>query len=305
MKNIKRILRIIIRPHLVASRMLPFISKHIKSDKLYIKLFYTSYTLKKMDFKNPITFTQKIQFLKLQNTSPLCTQMVDKFEARSLVANKIGEEYLIPLLGVWDKFDDIDFDTLPEQFVIKTTHDSGGLSICKDKNKFDVAVAESKINKSLKRNYFWNGREYPYKNVTPRIIAEKYMKDDARDELLDYKFFCFNGEPKFVQLDTNRFVNRNTDFYDTNWNKLPFYSKSIKQISDIAPKPHKLDEMLDIAKVLSKGFAFLRVDLYLINESVYFGELTFHPDGGVIPFIPKDWEVEIGKMIKLNTDSNE
>ncbi len=275
------------------SRILP--------DKMYLKILYKKCTKNKLDLSNPQTFNEKLQWLKLNNRKDEYTKMVDKYEVKKYVANIIGEQYIIPTIGVYDKFKDIDFDKLPNQFVLKCTHDSGGIVICKNKNNFDKTKARKILNFSLRRNYFYYSREYPYKNVKRRIIAEKYMQDEACKDLRDYKLFCFDGECKLIQVDFDRFKNHRRNLYDLNWNLIE--DLSIKYPSDknvIIEKPSNLDEMLEIARKLSKNIPFVRVDLYLINGKIYFGELTFFHGGGYEKFTPEEWNKKLGDMIKIN-----
>ena len=254
---------------------------------------------KKLNLKTPQTFNEKIQWLKLYDRNPEYTKMVDKYEVRKYIAETIGEEYLIPLLGVWDKFDDIDFAKLPEQFVLKCTHDSGGLVVCKDKSQFDINEARKKINKCLKRNYFWQSREWPYKNVKPRIIAEQYMVDESGTELKDYKLFCFDGQPKALFIATDRQIDDTKfDFYDMEFNHLPFTNGHPNAIKDIK-RPQGLDDMAELARKLSSGMRQVRIDFYDINGKVYFGEITFSHWSGMVPFEPEEWDYKWGKMIKL------
>ena len=227
--------------------------------------------------------------------------MVDKYLAKKYVEKRIGEKYIIPTLGVWDEFDQIEFEKLPDQFVLKTTHDSGGVVICKDKANFDKAAAKRKLEKSLKRNYYWAEREWPYKNVKPQIIAEKFMVDKSGDGLIDYKFYCFNGMPEFLYI-SNGMDNHKTarlSFLTMNWEKAPFGRSDYLEFETIPPRPRKFDEMVQIAKSLSEGHPFLRVDLYEISEQVYFSELTFSPCGGFMPFVPEEWDEKLGDMISI------
>ena len=209
---------------------------NIINDKSYLKIKYKLKIGKKLDFDNPQTFNEKIQWLKLYDRNPRYTTMVDKYEVKNYVANIIGQEYIIPNIKIYDKFDEIDFLKLPNQFVIKCTHDSGGLVICKDKNNFDIKEAKKKINNSLKHNYFYGGREWPYKNVVPRILVEKYMIDSKKQELNDYKVFCFNGHPKMTLVCPERFSSKNMikTFFDNNWHMLP-----------IVESGHRTDENIE------------------------------------------------------------
>ena len=275
------------------------------SDKFFVRNLFKlrmGYTL---NLDNPQTFSEKIQWLKLYNRKPEYTKMVDKYEAKKYVASVIGEEYIIPTLGVWNKFEDIDFEKLPNQFVLKCTHDSGGLVICKDKQSLNIDLVRKKINKSLKKNYFWENREWPYKNVHPRIIAEQYMKQQGEKELIDYKFFCFNGSPLYCQVIKDRNTNETIDFYDRNWirqNFLGLLNPRRPQATHAhieQKKPRNFKEMLDIAHKLSQDIPFLRVDLYEINDKVYWGELTFYPYSGCGIFTPLIWNKKLGDMITL------
>ena len=267
------------------------------SDRRHIKL--TAYA-KNLDINldNPKTYNDKLQWLKLHDRKPEYTTMVDKYAAKDYIASKIGSEHIIPTLGVWKKFKDIDFDSLPNQFVLKSTHDCGGLVICKDKSKLDKREAKEKIERCLKRNYFWNGREWPYKNVKPRIIAEKYMKDDKTDWLVDYKFFCFNGEPKFMYCSMDKADDPRTDFFDMDYNRLDMRMRDPN--SEIPPpKPEKFEEMKALAKILCKDIPHIRVDFYQVNNRVYAGELTFYHMGGFTKIYPEKWMDILGDWIKL------
>lgn len=291
------------KPYLILPVIWQRCSKFIKSDKLYLRIYYRLCMKKSLNLKKPSTFTEKIQWLKLYNTSPLCTQLVDKFAVRKYVKDKIGEQYLVPLIGVWENFSDINFDDLPNQFVLKTTHDSGGVVICRDKSKFDINNARRIIDKSLSRNYFWKGREYPYKNVKPRIIAEAFMKGEDRGYLVDYKFFCFDGKPKILFFASNRYNEEHTpprfDYYDMQMNHLPVRSKGhLNADRKLKMFPEYL-EMQKLASILSEGFPHVRVDLFMSEGHIYFGEMTFHHDGGFVPFIPEDWDVKFGSLINL------
>lgn len=279
------------------------------TDLSYLKLCYEYKFHKKLDLDNPQTFNEKLQWLKLYDRNPKYTQMVDKYAAKKYVANIIGKEYIIPTLGIYNNFDEIDFNKLPNQFVIKCTHDSGGIIICKDKKKLDIKAAKKKINKCLKRNFYYFGREWPYKNVKPRIIIEEYMNDENNEELTDYKVMCFNGVPKISFTCTDRFSDGlKVTFFDINWNKMPFqrhYPISNKEIK----KPKNYDKMIELSKKLSKDIPFVRVDWYEINGKIYFGELTFYPGSGYEEFNPDEWDLKLGEMLDLSkyerSDSNE
>lgn len=270
-------------------------------DKMYIKMYYRTIFKKKLNLKKPETYNEKIQWMKLYYRKSIMTKLVDKYEVRDFIAGKIGEEYLFPLLGVWDSPDEIDYEALPDEFVLKCTHDSGSVFICRDKKTFDRDDVNKKLKKALKHNWYWNCREWPYKNVKPRIIAEKYMVDESSVELKDYKFFCFNGEPKAFFVATDR-GNENEevkfDFYDMEFNHLPF--KHGHEWSDKPIKtPENFDEMVKIAAQLSEGWPQVRVDLYNVNGKVYFGEMTFSHHSGFVPFEPEEWDYKFGEWFNL------
>lgn len=267
-------------------------------DETFIKWEYFSGMRKFPDLKSPKTYNEKLQWLKLNDKHSEYTIMVDKYEAKEYVKKIIGEEYIIPTLGVWDNFDEIDFDKLPNQFVLKTTHDSGGIVVCKDKTKLDLNVARKKLEKSLQHNFFYEHREYPYKDVKPRIIAEKFMVDESGTELKDYKFFCFDGIVKMLFVATDRPFDTRFDFYDTDFKHLPFKQGHPLATKEIR-KPNGFEEMKRIASTLSKGIPHVRVDLYDINGKIYFGELTFFHLSGNVPFEPKEWDNKIGEWLKL------
>lgn len=274
---------------------------HILPDKLYLKLKYYQRMGKKLNLDNPKTFNEKLQWLKLYDRNPLYTKLVDKYEVRRYIANSIGEEYLIPLLGVWDNFDEIDFDILPNQFVLKCTHDSGGLIICKDKTKLDISLVKNKINRCLSYNYYWHGREWPYKNVKPQIIAEQYMVDYSSYELKDYKYFCFDGVPRAMFIATDRSrpnVETKFDFYDMNFNHMPFTNGHPNSEVEIKC-PDGFEKMKKLAAILSKGIPQVRVDFYNINGRIYFGELTLSHWSGFTPFSPEEWDLKFGEWIHL------
>lgn len=268
------------------------------SDKNFLKLKYKEKIGKKLNLDNPKTYNEKLQWLKLNDRNPEYTKMVDKYEVKQYVADNIGKEYIIPTLGVYNNFDEIDFESLPNKFVIKCTHDSGGIVICEDKNKFDVKEAKNKIDKCMKKNFYYAFREWPYKNIKPKIIIEKYMTDESGIELKDYKFFCFNGEPKFLFVAIDRPNNTKFNFYDMNFCKLPFkqhYENFDKKIE----KPKGFNKMVELSKKLSKDIPHVRVDFYDINGQVFFGEMTFYHFAGLEKFEPEEWDYKIGNMLVL------
>ena len=282
----------------------PF-AKNIADEK-YIKLKFYATLGKRLNLESPKTFNEKLQWLKLHDRKPIYTDMVDKYEAKNHVADIIGEKYIIPTLGVWDSFDEIDFDSLPEQFVLKCTHDSGGLVICRDKKGLNKASAKAKIERSLKRDYYLTHREWPYKNVKRRIIAEKYLEQPCGADtdvvgLTDYKFYCFNGKPKFLYVSKG-LENHNTakiSFLTLDWEFAPFKRSDFRGFDVLPEKPTKLSEMIEIATKLSKDIAFVRVDLYQVGENIYFSELTFSPCAGMMPFEPEHWDEKLGEWIDI------
>lgn len=272
------------------------------SDETFVKLLYRAGVGKKLNLKNPQTYNEKLQWLKLYDRKPFYTQIVDKYEVRRYVAEKIGSQYLVPLVGgPWESFDQIDFDALPEQFVLKCTHDSGGVVVCKDKKAFNKGNARKFIEKHLNVNFFWAGREWPYKNTKPRIVAEQYMEDASNSELRDYKFFCFDGTPRCLFIATERqdeTVDTKFDFFDMDYKHLDIRNGHPNAV--IPPeKPACFDEMKKLAAILSKGFPQVRVDLYEVNGAVYFGELTLFHWSGAVAFEPEGWDMKFGEWIVL------
>ncbi len=269
----------------------------IFTDVLYIKLKYRAIFGKKLNLINPKTYNEKLQWLKLYDRKPLYTTLVDKYAVKQYIAEKIGEEYIIPTLGVWDRFDDIDFDKLPNRFVLKCTHDSGGLVICKDKSKLDIPAAKKKIEKSLKRNYYYVCREWPYKNIKPKIIAETFL-ENKMGQLPDYKFYCCNGEPKAMLIATDRSTDVKFDTYDMDFNYLPMITGHA-HANKRPEKPQGFEKMKELARQLSQGFTHVRVDFYDVEGKVYFGEMTFSPCGGFKLFDPEEWDETFGSWIEL------
>lgn len=273
---------------------------NIMPDKMALDLCYYNIFGRRVNWKNPTTFNEKLQWLKLYNRNPLYTTLVDKYAVKEWVANKIGEEYVIPTYGVWDSFNQIDFDRLPNQFVLKTTHSGGssGVVICRDKASFDFADAKAKLTASLKSNTYLIGREWPYKDVPRRIIAEKYLSDVG--ELKDYKFFCFNGEPKFFKIDFGRFVHHHANYYDTECKILPFGEESCPpEFDEPISIPSNIEKMFEIARILAYDIPFIRIDLYSFSSIIMFGEMTLFPAGGAGVFRPNSWDYIIGNMIHI------
>lgn len=273
------------------------------ADKIYLKIFYKHKIGQTLDFNNPVMFNAKIQWLKLYNRKSIYTSMVDKIEVKNIVSKYIGEKYIIKTIGCFNRFEDINFDKLPEKFVLKTNHDSGGILICTDKRKIDFNKEKKKFNKRLKKNYYYEGREWPYKNVKPRILVEEYMADVEGKELNDYKVYVFNGKAKCIHVDYDRFTNHRRNFYDCDWNYLPFTTLYPTDPHYIIERPKKLDEMIKLAETITKNIQsppFLRVDFYIIKGNLYFGETTFYHGSGFEQFYPADWGKTLGNWLSLN-----
>ena len=271
----------------------------ILPDWVYISLKYYYHFKRFPNLKNPKTFNEKLQWLKLYDRKPIYTTMVDKYEAKKYVADKIGEEYIVPTYGVWERFDDIDFDSLPEQFVLKSTHDCGGVVIVRDNSCFNQQTAKGKLDRALENNYFWESREWPYKEVRPRILAERFLFDGEHANLIVYKVFCFNGEPRIIQvIQDDKQINESIDYFDVNWNLLPFRQNYPNSETHL-PKPEHLDKMLELSKKLSEGMAFIRIDWYSVKEKLLFSEYTFYSDAGTAKFHPEKWDNILGQWITL------
>lgn len=271
-------------------------------DKLYLKLLFRRRMGKNLDLKNPKTMNEKLQWLKLYDRKPQYIQLVDKYLVRNYIAEQLGEQYLIPLLGVWNDPDEIDFSILPSKFVLKCNHNSGlGLCICTDKSKLDIKKVKAELKKGIEEDYYLRGREWPYKNVPRKIIAEKFMSLSGNTDLVDYKVHNFNGKPKMILVCSQRFTEEglHEDFYSPEWEKLevkrPEYPTSKIDIK----APQKLEEMLFLSEKLSKGFPFMRTDFYEIDGKLYFGEITLYPASGLSKFDPEEWDYKLGSWITL------
>lgn len=290
---------------IIVSPKLKWLSDYIP-DKIFLKCAYKAYFNKSLNLKCPKTYTEKLQWLKLYDHKPIYSTMVDKYAVKQYVADIIGEEYIIKTLGVWNTFDEINFEKLPKQFVLKCTHDSAGLVICKDKEKLNLSEAKNKIMKCLNRNFYYSGREWPYKNVKPRIIAEAYMEDSEYKELRDYKFFTFGGIPQVLYIAQGRGTGGETvaDFFDMDFNHLPFTIDHA--CADIIPKPPQNFELMkQLASKLSAGTPQLRVDFYEVDGKVYFGELTFFHCSGFDAFHPESWDYKFGEWVVLPPKTND
>jgi len=267
-------------------------------DEIYLKIVYRMKVGRTLHLDNPKTFNEKLQWLKIYDRNPKYTQYVDKLAVRDYIKEKIGEEYLVPLIGAWDKFDDIDFEKLPRQFVLKCNHDSGSVIVCKNKQEFDIKTARRKLEYALKNNGYNYGREWPYKDVEAKIIAEEYMEDESGEELKDYKVMCFDGEPQLIQIHRGRFGSHTQDFYDCDWKKLPI-SQGIPMSDVKMQKPAFLEQMLMLSRQLSQGMPEARIDWYWVDERLIFGEITLFDGSGFDKFEPEEWDEKLGEWIVL------
>lgn len=273
------------------------------SDKLYEKAQIYLSVGRKLNLNNPHTFNEKLQWLKLYYRRPEYSIMVDKYAVKKYVADIVGEEYIIPTFGVWNRTEDVDWNSLPEKFVLKCTHDSGGLIICHDKEKLDKNAALARLNECLKRDFYILEREWPYKNVPRRIIAEKLLEDETRsnDDLTDYKFYCFNGKPTYCQVINDRSSHETIDFFDMEWQHQEFVglNPNARNAEVSPPKPKQFEEMKKIAQLLAGNIPFSRIDLYNVSNLVYFGEITLYPASGQGRFDPEEYNSILGNLIQL------
>lgn len=268
-------------------------------DKLYLKMIFRALTGKKLNIDHPETFNEKLNWLKIHDRNPKYTQMVDKSMARDIAAKTIGGGYVPKLLGVYEKYEDIDFEQLPSKFVLKCTHDGGSVLVCSNRETFDFDKAKKVLTFHLKRNAFWYAREWPYKNVKPRIIAEEYLSDGKNKVLPVYKIFCFNGEPKIIQaIHNDKHPNETVDYFDAEWNWLDLH-QNYPRSKEKCGRPNSFVKMMEMAKVLSKDIAHVRVDFYEVNEEPIFSEFTFYNDAGICRFYPDRWDFVLGEYIKL------
>lgn len=287
-------------PHFIA---LSFINKTCKfwPTIIFLKMKFRLTIGKTLNLKNPVSFNEKLQFLKLSDRCKDYHKYVDKIDVKDIIAPIIGANAIIKTIKTYQTFDEIDFSVLPNQFVIKCSHDSGGIVICKDKDNFDIKSARKKINSALKRNYFWKTREYPYKNIIPRVLIEEYMEDE-NGELRDYKLMCFNGKVKCSFVISNRFGEGGLclDFYDKEWNLMPF-TRHYPNSKDGIKRPSSYDRMVEMAELISKDFRFVRIDFYEIKGKPYFGEMTFYPGSGFEEFTPYEWDNILGSWLDLES----
>lgn len=268
-------------------------------DEVYIQLNYFAHFHRLANLKHPKTYNEKLNWLKLHDHNPIYPEIVDKYKAKAYVEKHIGGGYCIPTLGVWDSYEDIDFKHLPDSFVLKCTHDSEGVVIVKNKSSMDMDAAREKITAALKQNFYYIGREWPYKHVKPRIIAEPYLEDVETGELRDYKFFCFDGVPKFMYIASGRSKDQTTfDFYDLNFTHMDIRQK---YPNSIVPqnKPVSFEKMIELSEKLSQGFSHVRVDFYEVNGRPYVGELTLYSMSGFLPFLPSKWDKIFGDWLEV------
>lgn len=299
--RVRKLFELIAHPRLLFGTIIYFTPK-LWSDEFVIRYNFKTNMGYELDLEHPQTFSEKLQWLKLYDRRPEYTRMVDKYAVKEYVAAKLGEEFIIPTLGVWNRVEDIEWDKLPNQFVLKCTHDSGGLVICRDKTKLNKEVAVRKLKKSMSSNYWYHNREWPYKDVPRRIIAEKYIEPmPNHDDLPDYKFFCFDGKVKALFVATDRQKEGEDvkfDFFDADFNHLPF--KQGHENAKVAPaKPKNFELMKKAATQLSKGYPQVRVDFYEVGDKVLFGELTLFHFSGMTPFRPAEWDKVFGDMLTL------
>jgi len=308
MKNniIKRKINTVLHnPQSILQKIL-YLTSPIFSDNFYLKLLFPLKTGYKLNINSPKTYNEKLQWLKIHYRKPIMTQMVDKFAAKEFARNIIGDEYIVESYGVWDSFDEINFDKLPTQFVLKTTHDQGGVVIVTNKEVFDKKAVKEKLNRHLKVEHYYLTREWPYKNVRPRIMAEELLSDDKVDDLYDYKFYCFHGEPKLMYISHgNQSDIKYLDFFDMNFSKVNINRPGFSQSKLEFNIPENWELMKSLARSLSNGFPHLRVDFYNISGRVYLGELTFFQGGGMMPFYPNDWDLILGSWIDLEAVKKE
>lgn len=295
------IVNIVKNPRLYLASFFRRMAPYISNDELYLRIMYYLRLGKVLHLSNPVSFNEKLQWLKLYDRNPLYTILVDKYAVKKYVANIIGEEHIIKTIATYDSVEDIDWNALPKQFVLKCTHDSGGIVVCKDKTMLDFSASTKKLAECLSTSYYPYNREWPYKDVPRRIIAEQYMEDTKTAELRDYKFFCFNGEPKALFIASDRMSRDEEtkfDFFDMDFNHLPFRNGH-PNATVLPDKPLCFEEMKQLAAKLSVGFPQVRVDFYEVDGKVYFGEMTFFHWSGMTPFEPEEWDYKLGKFIEI------
>lgn len=297
---LKRLIKVKSNPRLLFTYLIIHNSYLFPNDTNYLKLLHKLYTRRPLDLKSPKSFSEKLNWLKLYNRIPEYSIMVDKVKAKEWVSERIGTQYIIPTIGVWERPEDIDFDSLPNRFVLKCNHNSGtGMFICRDKTHLDKKSVIRGLHKGLHENYYSYYREWPYKDVPRRVLAESFLEDKSGiPYLVDYKFFCFNGEPFMMYISQDHSEHPTTDFFDMDFQRLPIRMKDPNSEGDVK-KPAQFEEMKRLATILCKGVPHLRVDFYIVNGKVYFGELTFFHNAGFSIIYPEEWDIRIADMIKL------
>lgn len=289
-------------PYYVFGRYLKKNFPKLMSDKYFLKVLWMQCNGYELNLDKPQTFNEKLQWLKLHDRKPLYPTLVDKLLVKDWVASKIGVEYIIPTLEVYYSVNDIELQTLPDQFVLKCNHDSGNVVICRDKSKFSFESAKRELKKALDSNYYWNSREWPYKSIKKRVFAEKLLiQDGSENDIRDYKWFCFNGEPKYCQVIQDRNTHETIDFFDANWHHQEFIGLNLHTSNAVLEikRPKRIETMLSISRILSKDIPFARIDLYEIESKVYFGEITLYPMSGFGGFNPTKWDAFLGGMIPI------
>lgn len=273
------------------------------SDQSYIKAYYYCKMGRRLNLNAPESFNEKLQWLKFHDRRPEYSMMVDKWAVKEYVAKKIGAQYVVPTLAVYDAVEEIDFGALPRQFVLKCTHDSGGVVICKDKEVLDRNAAIVKLKNGWDKNYYHYSMEYPYKDVKPRIIAEQFLSDDGA-ELADYKVHCFNGEPRLILVCKDRHADSGLteDFFTSEWRHLGVRRPEHPNAKQPIEKPEELDRLLELSRELANGIPFVRVDFYISQHKIYFGELTFFPASGMTPFVPESFDRLFGSWLQLPSE---
>lgn len=299
MSTIKRIVKAVTHPKLIGQVLVERNAEHFKNDKRYLNLVYWLRGGQKLNFDNPRTFNEKLNWLKLNYHNPIMPQLADKYKVKQYVAEQIGEQYVVPNYGVWNRFEDIDFKSLPEEFVLKTTNDSPGVVVCRDKKTFDYEAARKHMELGMGRNYFYTFREWGYKDVERRIIADQFLDDGSGDQLLDYKFWCFNGKPKYMYI-TIKGKGIYENFYDMDFNIVDINHNFPRHKPEFE-KPGSFELMKELAEKLAAGISlpFVRIDFFYVKGKIYFGEFTFYDWGGIRPFADYKQDLELGSLITL------
>lgn len=297
--KIERILYYLRNP---GKAIIPLASKGLFNwipDEPYLKFVYRCQLNKKLNLDPPQTFNEKLQWLKLHDHKDYYHKVVDKAEIKELVSKHIGSNYIIPTIGVWDTVEEVPFENLPDQFVIKCTHDSGSVIVCRNKDKLNVEEVKRRLLDRLKRSTYWFGREWPYKDLKPRIIVEELLGEGI-EPLTDFKVLCFNGSPKLIEVHIGRGTLQHTqDFYTTSWERTSIVQTCEPMAKEPMEVPQCLNQMLEFSRILSKDFIHIRVDWYIVEGKLYFGELTFYDGSGFAEFIDEKWDLMLGKWIQL------